>query len=169
MSSYSYGIQGQVAPDWGVAQWYNLSAGKTSLERTDFEGKVLYLYCFQSWCPGCHSHGFPTLKAVREYYQDNPQVDFVAIQTVFEGFDTNTFERIQETAQQYDLDIPFGHDPGSEGQRSLVMQNYLTGGTPWTILIDQKGIVRFNDFQAQPGHIIQIITNLLENNAHQYS
>ena len=99
MSSYSYGIQGQAAPDWGVAQWFSLPVDKSTLEPSDFAGKVLYLYCFQSWCPGFHSHGFPTLKAVRDNYKGNTAVDFVAIQTVFEGFDTNTFERIQETAQ----------------------------------------------------------------------
>ncbi len=163
MPKSRFGIEGQVAPNWEIAQWYNLPPGKSTLERSNYLGKVLYLYCFQSWCPGCHSHGFPTIKAVRDHFKGDLAVDFIAIQTVFEGFDINTFERLRETSHQYDLDIPFGHDPGPGGQRSLVMQRYRTGGTPWTILIDQKGVVRFNDFQAQPDQIQQIVTDLQDN------
>ncbi len=78
----------------------------------------------------------------------DPNVVFVAIQTVFEGFDVNTFERALEVAQQYGLEIPFGHDPGPDGRRSVVMQRYRTGGTPWTVLVDRQGRVGFNDFHA---------------------
>ena len=36
----------------------------------DFRGKVVYLYFFQSWCPGCHRHGFPTLQAMSKHFAD---------------------------------------------------------------------------------------------------
>ena len=143
-----YGIEGQQAPEWDVARWFNLPQGEQGLSLRDVAHRVVYLYCFQSWCPGCHHHGFPTLLKVREQFADDPNVVFVAIQTVFEGFDVNTFERAQEVAQQYGLEIPFGHDPGPDGRRSLVMQRYRTGGTPWTVLIDRQGRIRFNDFHA---------------------
>lgn len=53
------GIAGQVAPDWEVDQWFGLSGGLSQLRLSDIDAPVVYLYCFQSWCPGCHSHGFP--------------------------------------------------------------------------------------------------------------
>ncbi|MCH7878660.1 MAG: redoxin domain-containing protein, partial [candidate division Zixibacteria bacterium] len=56
------GILDRPAPDWSVEKWHNLPPGKQSLDISDYKGKVLYLYCFQSWCPGCHKHGFPTLQ-----------------------------------------------------------------------------------------------------------
>jgi len=34
------------------------------------------------------------------------------IQTVFEGFETNSYEAMLETQSKYDLGIPFGHDDG---------------------------------------------------------
>ncbi len=78
------GILGRPAPSWGVQRWINLPDDATSLDVGDFEGKVLYLYCFQSWCPGCHSQGFPTLQTMIERYRDADDVAFVAVQTVFE-------------------------------------------------------------------------------------
>ena len=43
------GILGTTAPRWGVTDWFNLPDGSKSLDIGDFKGKVLYLYCFQSW------------------------------------------------------------------------------------------------------------------------
>ena len=59
-----YGIEGQQAPEWGVAQWFNLPQDKPSLTLRDVANEIVYLYCFQSWCPGCLKHGFPTLMSV---------------------------------------------------------------------------------------------------------
>ena len=52
--SPSLGILGQPAPAWEVARWFNLPSGTDSLDIADLRGKVVYLFCFQSWCPGCH-------------------------------------------------------------------------------------------------------------------
>ena len=59
------GIADNPAPEWNVPTWFNLPDGKTSLTVSDISESVIYLYCFQSWCPGCHSHGFPTMAATR--------------------------------------------------------------------------------------------------------
>ena len=55
------GILGRDAPKWDVPTWINLPAETEDLEIQDLLGRVVYLYCFQSWCPGCHRRGFPTL------------------------------------------------------------------------------------------------------------
>ena len=52
-----------------------------------------------------------------EQFRASPGVAFVAIQTVFEGFEVNTAERARETAEKYQLTIPVGHDPGPDGRR----------------------------------------------------
>ena len=79
------GILNQKAPSWNVDQWLGLPAGKKMLDVGDYKGKVVYLYCFQSWCPGCHSHGFPTLQKTMAHFKGDEEVAFVAVQTVFEG------------------------------------------------------------------------------------
>lgn len=155
------GILNQPAPGWAVKKWLNLPDGALSLDVADLKGKVLYLYCFQSWCPGCHSHGFPTLQKMIKRYQGNDDVTFVAVQTVFEGFASNTFEHAKAVAKRYHLDIPIGQS-GENGKRSPLMSAYRTGGTPWTVIIDRGGVVRFNDFHARESSASELIDRLLE-------
>ena len=59
------GILNQQGPSWDVTRWYNLPDGQNNLDLKDLQGKVVYLYCFQSWCPGCHRYGFPTIRRRR--------------------------------------------------------------------------------------------------------
>ncbi len=157
----SYGILGQKAPNWGVGEWYNLGEGVERIDVSDFRGKIIYLFGFQSWCPGCHSHGFPTLQAVEAHYQDNEDVIFVAIQTVFEGYQVNTSHKAKSTVDQFDLDIPVGHDAGN-GAGSVVMRRYRAGGTPWAVIIDRNGYVQFNGFSIQSAQAVSLIDRLLK-------
>ena len=138
-----FGIHGQKAPKLNVGTWFNLPKGKKSIDLPELRGKVVYLLFFQSWCPACHSHGLPRMKKlVREY--KNKDVVFLVIQTVFEGYAVNTPAKAEKTRKEFGLDIPVGHDGGPE--RSRVMRRYRTGGTPWVVIIDKKGMVRFDDY-----------------------
>ena len=156
------GILGQKGPLWQVDQWVQLPGDRNTLDVNDLQGKVVYLYCFQAWCPGCHRHGFPTLQEMIAHYHGQEDVVFVAVQTVFEGFSANPPSRVKEMAQRYRLKIPMGHS-GSPQKRSTLMQRYRTGGTPWTIIIDRQGVVRFNDFHIQPDAAGRLIDHLRRN------
>jgi len=153
------GVKGKAALEWGASHWIQLPEGKKDLNPKDYEGKVLYLYCFQSWCPGCHKHGFPTLKALSSKYASTQDVAFVSIQTVFEGHGSNPPSRVTEMAKRYDLTFPMGHS-GTENKKSVLMRNYRTGGTPWTIIIDKKGVVRFNGFHISQEKASALIEEL---------
>ncbi|MCH7597241.1 MAG: TlpA family protein disulfide reductase [Planctomycetes bacterium] len=142
---HTRGIVGRKAPNWDVERWFNLPEGVDKLDVGDFKGKVVYMLCFQSWCPGCHTRGFPTLQKMIERYKGQSAVAFVAVQTTFEGFSVNSAKVAETVGQQYGLKIPIGHT-GSDGKRSGLMERYRTGGTPWIIVIDRDGVVRFNDF-----------------------
>lgn len=157
------GIEGKSAPEWGVTQWINLPENHKSLDVGDLRGRVLYIYAFQSWCPGCHAHGFPTLQKIIEHFGDDPAVGIVAIQTTFEGFGTNTFERAKEVARRYDLDIPVGQS-GEPDKPSVFMRAYRSGGTPWTVIVGPDGIVRYNGFHIQPDAAIERIEKLKPEN-----
>ncbi len=160
------GILGKPAPAWSVGQWLNLPPGKKKIDIQDFYGKVLYLFCFQSWCPGCHSSGFPTLQKVMSRFRDNDDVAFVAIQTVFEGFASNTFAHAKEAARKYKLTIPVGQS-GEHGIQSHVMARYRSGGTPWVVIIDRNGVVRYNDFHVGVDQADKVIRAALKNPAAQ--
>ncbi len=161
----TFGIVGEKAPKWEVNNWIDENGDDTEIEIDDYEGKVIVMLCFQHWCPGCHTHAFPMVKYLKDKYKRNDEVEFVAVQTVFEGQHTNTKKRLRKTQKKYKLDIPFGHDDGqnTDSKRSNIMQNYKTGGTPWFIIIDKSGNVVFNDYEIDVRTAQRTIKKALEN------
>ncbi len=158
-----YGIVGQKAPEFGVPTWVDKDGNDIDpIKLADLEGKFKVLYCFQSWCPGCHSRGLPALKKMVEALEDNDQVEFLAIQTVFEGKDVNTKEKMLETQAEYGIPIPFAQDEGDETTRNVssIMYNYRTGGTPWFIFIDQDDNVVFNEFHLDADKAIEYLKSV---------
>lgn len=153
------GIVGQSAPQWDVSHWRNLPLGEKSINVNDYSGKVTYLYFFQSWCPGCHREGFPTLQSLVKKFEGDDDVAFVAIQTTFEGHRVNTAAKLKVMADRYDLAIPFGQSDGDVGTPAI-MRKYRTGGTPWVVIIDRQGVVRFNDFHISPSTAVAKIEAL---------
>ncbi len=161
------GIEGQPAPELKIETWVDAEGGEiASLQLADLAGRFKVLYCFQSWCPGCHQAGFPTLAKLVEHFRDgddgDSKVSFAVVQTVFEGFETNTFEAMLETQKKYGLGIPFGHDPGAgaSGDGSTLMRDYRCGGTPWFIVISPEDRVVFNDFRVNSEGLIDVIEAL---------
>ncbi|MBT8297680.1 MAG: TlpA family protein disulfide reductase [Maribacter sp.] len=158
-----YGIDGFKAHELEVDKWIDAHGKPTKpIKLSDFDGKFKVIYCFQSWCPGCHSRGLPALQEMTKALNNNDKVTFMAIQTVFEGFDENTFDKIIKIQEKYGLEIPFGHDTGDDESqnRSRVMQLYRTGGTPWFIFIDQKNNVVFNDFHLNVAKAITFLKTI---------
>ena len=151
------------APEFNVKEWVDAKGEETKqIKLAAFDGKFKIVYCFQSWCPGCHSKGFPDLKKMVESLKGNEKVIFLAVQTVFEGHHENTYEKMVETQKQYELKIPFGHDAGDDGRsRSKIMTNFQTGGTPWFIFIDKNNNVIFADFHINVDGAIEFLKKLV--------
>lgn len=157
-ASHRYGIVGRTAAELDIDYWIDKDGKPTSFKLADHENKWVFLKCFQSWCPGCHSHGLPALKKISEALADNPKVVFAGIQTVFEGYGVNTIDKVRETQLQYNLQMPMGHNPGkAEQMPPSVMMNYRTGGTPWMILINPDRKVVYNDFSINADNAIKFL------------
>ena len=162
MSNKNNEIAGLGAPEFEVTQWIDSDGNKTiPIKLSNLKGKFKVVYCFQSWCPGCHSKGLPDLKKMVDALDSNKEIVFLAVQTVFEGHQENTFEKIVETQKQYDLKIPFGHDAGNDGKsRSNIMTNYKTKGTPWFLFIDTHDNIVFSDFHLNPDVAIEFLKTI---------
>ena len=80
----------------------------------------------------------------------------MAVQTTFEGYSFNTFEKGKATMARYGLSMPMGQSGGDDAMSPL-MRAYRTGGTPWTIIIDKSGVVRFNDYFVTTQRAISVI------------
>ncbi len=156
-ASSEYGIVGRNAPEIELDYWIDADGKPTSFRLADHPDKWIFLKCFQSWCPGCHSHGLPAVKRISDALADNPRVAFAGIQTVFEGFGVNTVDKVREIQLQYDLRIPMGHDPGDHDRPPQTMLKYRTGGTPWMILITPQRQVVYNDFSINADKAIEFL------------
>ena len=159
-----YGKMGEAAPELMVGKWIDKDGlPREEILLSNYEDKVVVLYCFQAWCPGCHSSGLPTLKKLVNHFQGNNAVSFLAIQTVFEGSHANTYERMLEIQKEYKLSIPFGHDDGSNVDQKVAttMTNYKTGGTPWFIIINKENEVVFNNFRIDSPSAVEMIDTLI--------
>lgn len=158
-----FGILDHVAPELEVDYWLDRDGKPTNFTIGASRGKWIFLECFQNWCPGCHQHGFPTLKKVADAFDGDDRVAVAAIQTVFEGFGSNTREAVRELQLRYELPIPMGHDPGSPDGESLprTMLSYRTGGTPWVIIIEPGGTVAYNDYHIDGDKFIQLLKEQL--------
>lgn len=149
-ASNDYGIVGRQAPELKVSQWIDGKGKPTTFKLSNHRGKFVFLEFWQAWCPGCHKHGFPTLKILVDEFKDSEYFIPVAIQTTFEGFSVNNAKQMRAIQMRYDLDIIFGHDEGSEEEHPHTMRSYRSGGTPWAVLISPEGDVLYNDFAIDP-------------------
>lgn len=158
-----YGILGKTAPDVEGSNWIDREGRPTDFSMAELRGRWVYLKCFQSWCPGCHRYGFPTLKKVADAFEGEDRFVAIGIQTVFEGFSTNTADKIRDIQRRYELPIKMGHDAGEPDgdHRPTTMRRYRTGGTPWVIIIDPKGMVVFNDYHIDADKFIGFLREKL--------
>jgi hypothetical protein len=98
---------------------------------------------------------------MEEKYAKAKDVVFFHVQTVFEGFKTNTPERGPKEAKGKGIEVPVGYDARADGERvSGIMSQYGTGGTPWTIVIDKKGQVRHSAVTPDAKTLSKLIDKL---------
>ena len=159
-----WGIEGHEAPEIELDYWIDADGNPGHFSVLESRGKWVLLKCFQDWCPGCHRSGFPALQAFSNRFHDHPKVAIAGIQTVFEGYQTNTVEDVRKLQLRYELPIVMGHDPGDPktDARPVTMVEYFTGGTPWLILIDPAGTVVYNNYHVDSGKLIEYVAEQVE-------
>jgi thiol-disulfide isomerase/thioredoxin len=139
----NFGQLRNTAPELRVNDWIDADGKPMDkpLRLSDMKDGYKIIYCFQHWCPGCHSRGFPTLRFLHDKLKDKG-FDFAVIQTVF---------KLRINQEQYGLKMPFGHDTPPAGERyPTFMEDYRSGGTPWFTVIDPEGNVVHADFRLDP-------------------
>ncbi len=91
-------------------------------------------------------------KKLEQSFANANDVVLMHVQTVWEGTQTNTPQRGPKEVEKYDIKAANGFDAHVDGARtSIIMQQFGTGGTPWTIIIDKRGEVRVNE--VTPGDV----------------
>ena len=107
--------------------------------------------------------GFPTLQKLTHAYKNQNQVIFLAVQTVFEGYAYNSQDKLRKNQLEWGLNIPMAHAAGNAQTHAIpeIMQQYRSGGTPWTVIIDPHGWVAYNDFHLEAESAAALIKKLL--------
>ncbi len=107
--------------------------------------------------------GFPTLKKLIDAFENNRAVTFLAVQTVFEGHRFNSPDKLRRNQLKYDVKIPMAHASGDKKTHEIppIMRNYRSGGTPWTVIINQNGIVVYNHFHIEVNQAVTLIQRML--------
>jgi len=154
------GIAGLTAPPLEKIQWIDENGDeRTPLTLSELGQGFRILYFFQDWCPGCHAHGFPTFVKLVDALRDKG-IGLAAIQTVFEGVDVNTFDRLRKNQLRYELRIPFGHAAVHSASRDAtpaIMEAYRSGGTPWFVVIAPDDRVVYDGFRLDAESLIQTL------------
>ena len=157
--SGAFSLVGRRARPVHFARWTQGDRPPISVQGS--RGKVLVMYAFQGWCPGCQKRGFPVTRALERIYAERPDVEFVYVQSPFEGHFTNDFDRAKRERFNWHIQRPVAQDSVNENGRPSLMQAYRTAGTPWHVIIDKGGIVRFNDFTRNTQGFRRLIDSLL--------
>ena len=92
----------------------------------------------------------------------NDRIVFLAVQTVFEGYHTNTRDKLRHNQIKYGLNIPMAHAPGDPDTRAIpdIMKHYRSGGTPWTVIIDASGQVVYNAYHIKVNQAVALLSRL---------
>jgi hypothetical protein len=154
------GIVGLAATPLENVRWIDENGDERSpLALAELGRGFRILYFFQDWCAGCHAHGFPTFVTLAEKLRAQG-VGLAAIQTVFEGADVNTFDRLRDNQLRYRLRVPFGHavaGAASAGAVPAIMEAYRSGGTPWFVVIAPDGDVVYDGFRLDAESMVRTL------------
>lgn len=129
-------VLGKPAPEIEVDGWI---AGD-SLNLSELKGKVVLLDMFQIICPGCEA-AHPKIESLRERYADDG-LEVVGLAVAFEYESAQTPEKIKDyvTKKEFPFPTAIDHD------LTATFRKFKAGGTPWTVLIDRNGTVRYASF-----------------------
>lgn len=119
---------GSKAPDFTA---YTLDSSPRQKTLADYQGKVLMVNVWATWCLPCRVE-MPSIEALqKDYAPKGLKIVAVSID------DPGTDDAIRKFAEQYKLTFEILHDPSKK-----IVDAYDIGGYPETFIIGRDGIIR---------------------------
>ena len=143
-SALELGVQ---APDFELKTF----SGET-FKLSDYRGKKpVYLVFWATWCPICKAE-IPHIKKIHAQLGD--KVEMLAINVGFE----DTLEKAKHYQKEHQLPYAVAFD-----ENTVLTKRYGVVGTPWQIVIDVNGTVRYFSNNT-PVDIADHLDSLLQKN-----
>lgn len=133
-------VLNEKAPELTVTEWIS--------QQPDTKGKFVLVDFWATWCGPCRK-AIPELNEIQKQFSK----DLVVI-----GLSDETVEKIKAMKEPV-IDYYYGIDPQGTMKKALEVK-----GIPHVILIDPKGIVRWEGFPLLTDHELtpEVVKNLIE-------
>lgn len=125
-------VTGEHVPDFDLVYYagyeYN---GKTQMKLSDFQGKIVVINIWASWCKPCEQEA-PELEQAWQFYKDAGDVVIIGVDYV------DTPAGANEYLQKFNITFP--NAPDLKSNISSILNRQM--GVPETYFIDREGILR---------------------------
>lgn len=143
------------APELVVTRWFN---GDAPLTLASLRGRVVFIHALQMLCPACVSHGATQAQKAHLLFRQT-DLAVIGLHTVFEHHAAMTPVALEAFIHEFRLTFPIGVDqPGNDNPIPVTMRRFGMQGTPTSIIIDRKGVIRHHGFGQEedmaPGAIL---------------
>lgn len=139
-------VEAHAAPEWDITEWLNANPG--SIESN--HNRVIVIDFFQLWCPGCNTFTGPLMQQWQERFSEeiaSEDLLLIKIHTVFEGHSYQNSQRLKQYLKDKEITMPVGIDRHlNNDYLPETKKRYKTRGTPEIVMIDRKGMIRFQQF-----------------------
>lgn len=132
-------VLNEKAPELTVTEWIS--------QKPDTKGKFVLVDFWATWCGPCRK-AIPELNEIQKQFKD----DLIVV-----GLSDETVEKIKAMKEPV-IDYYYGIDPQGTMKKALEVK-----GIPHVILIDPKGIVRWEGFPLLDNHELtpEVVKNLI--------
>ncbi|MBL1407202.1 TlpA disulfide reductase family protein [Sphingobacterium faecale] len=117
----------------------NLKGEKVSL--ASLKGKVVVLDFWATWCQPC-IRSFPGMQAAQQSYADDPEVEFIFINTWERDADYKEKVKAFIQKNKYPFEVLYDDQKDAETGKNLAAR-FGVNGIPAKFIIDKEGIIRY--------------------------